>query len=228
MKARQIHGWHVTTAEARQIQFQLRDRVVRQNDGSTPRYVAGADISFKRNGTATAAAVVLSFPEMEVVECVVIQGRPEFPYVPGLLTFREAPLVLDAFSRIGTTPDLVLVDGQGIAHPRRFGIASHLGLLFDIPTIGCAKSRLCGEHEEPPIQAPGKSPLTDDGELIGAVLRTKTGCRPIYVSIGHRIDLPTAVERVLACCRGYRLPEPTRLAHLAAGGATVPALAWAR
>ena len=228
MKARQIHGWHVTTAEARQIQIQLRDRVVTKGDGSTPRYVAGADISFKRNGTATAAAVVLSFPEMEVVESVVIQGRPEFPYVPGLLTFREAPLVLDVFDRIATTPDLILVDGQGIAHPRRFGIASHLGLLFDIPTIGCAKSRLCGEYEEPPLQAPGRSPLMDDGELIGAVLRTKTGCRPLYISVGHRIDLPTAVERVLACCRGYRLPEPTRLAHLAAGGAPVPAMAWAR
>jgi deoxyribonuclease V len=228
VKARQIHGWHVTTAEARQIQFQLRDRVIRKSDGSMPRYVAGADISFKRNGTATAAAVVLSFPEMEVVESVVIQGRPEFPYVPGLLTFREAPLVLEAFERIGTTPDLILVDGQGIAHPRRFGIASHLGLLFDVPTIGCAKSRLCGEHQEPAVQAPAWSPLTHDGELIGAVLRTKTGCRPLYVSIGHRIDLPTAVERVLACCRGYRLPEPTRLAHLAAGGAFVPPVVPAR
>jgi deoxyribonuclease V len=165
---------------------------------------------------------------MEVVESVVIEGRPGFPYVPGLLTFREAPLVLDAFDRIATTPDLILVDGQGIAHPRRFGIASHLGLLFDIPTIGCAKSRLCGEHEGPPLQAPASSPLTDEGELIGAVLRTKTGCKPLYISIGHRIDLPTAVERVLACCRGYRLPEPTRLAHLAAGGAPVQAMAWAR
>ena len=228
VKARQIHGWHVTTSEARKIQFELRDRIVRKCDGATPRYVAGADISFKRNGTATAAAVVLSFPEMEVMESVVIEGRPEFPYVPGLLTFREAPLVLDAFDRIGTTPDLILVDGQGIAHPRRFGIASHLGLLFDVPAIGCAKSRLCGQHEEPPLQAPAHTPLNDDGELIGAVLRTKTGSRPLYISIGHRIDLPTAVERVLACCRGYRLPEPTRLAHLAAGGGLVPTTVSAR
>ena len=224
MKARQIHDWRVTTAEAREIQEQLRYQVTRKSDGVTPRFVAGADISFKHDGSAVAAAVVLSFPEMELVEIRVIEGRPEFPYVPGLLTFREAPMILAAFEQIENSPELVLVDGQGIAHPRRFGIASHLGLLLDTPTIGCAKSRLCGQHEEPPLESPGWTELRDDEEVIGAVVRTRTSTKPLYISIGHKIDLPTAIERVLECCRGYRLPEPTRLAHLAAGGNLIAAV----
>ena len=218
MKARQIHEWHVTTAEAREIQEHLRHEVVRMNDGSTPRFVAGADISIRQDGTAVAAAVVFFYPQMQLAETSVVEGMPEFPYVPGLLTFREAPLILAAFEKIKNTPQLILVDGQGIAHPRRFGIASHLGLLLDTSTIGCAKSRLCGQHEEPSLEAPGWTELTDDDEVIGAVVRTRTSTRPLYISIGHKIDLQTAIDRVLECCRGYRLPEPTRLAHLAAGG----------
>ena len=224
MKARQIHGWHVTTAEAREIQEHLRQEVVSTSNGSTPRFVAGADISFRRDGTAVAAAVVFSFPQMQLVETSVVEGSPEFPYVPGLLTFREAPLILAAFEKIKNTPELILVDGQGIAHPRRFGIASHLGLLLDTSTIGCAKSRLCGQHEEPSLEAPGWTELTDNDEVIGAVVRTRTRTRPLYISIGHKIDLQTAIDRVLECCRGYRLPEPTRLAHLAAGASLVGAV----
>ena len=217
MKAKDLHSWHVTTAEARDIQFRLRDMVVKASDSLAPHFVTGADISFSRDGAATASAVTLSFPDLELVESVVIEGRASFPYVPGLLTFREAPLLLSAFEQLKITPDVVLVDGQGIAHPRRFGVASHLGVLLDIPTVGCAKSRLCGEHEDLPLEEPGHTLLKDGGEIIGAAVRTRTGSRPLYVSIGHRVDLPTAIDLVMACCRGYRLPEPTRLAHLAAG-----------
>jgi deoxyribonuclease V len=138
--------------------------------------------------------------------------------VPGLLTFREAPLILAAFEKLKVAPDLVIVDGQGIAHPRRIGLASHLGLCLGLPTIGCAKSRLCGEHEMPGFEAGSYAELRDNGEVIGVVLRTRAGVKPVYVSIGHLIDLPSAVRTVLDCCRGYRLPEPTRLAHQAAGG----------
>jgi deoxyribonuclease V len=138
--------------------------------------------------------------------------------VPGLLSFREAPLILAAFEKLTATPDLVFVDGQGIAHPRRIGLASHLGLCLGLPTIGCAKSRLCGEHETPGFAAGSYAELRDNGEVIGAAVRTRAGVKPVYVSIGHMIDLPSAIRRVLDCCRGYRLPEPTRLAHMAAGG----------
>jgi deoxyribonuclease V len=140
-----------------------------------------------------------------------------FPYVPGLLSFRETPVLLEPLSRV-RKPDLLLVDGQGFAHPRRFGIACHLGLLLDVPAIGCAKSRLCGEHAEPDWAAGSQAPLRDGGQVIGAVLRTRDGVNPIYVSVGHRIGLAEAAEWVLRCCRGLRLPEPTRLAHQAAGG----------
>lgn len=218
MKAKDIHSWQVTTAEARDIQFRIRDLVVKETGSLAPHFVTGADISFRRDGGATAAAVTLSFPSLEVVESVVIEGHASFPYVPGLLTFREAPLLLSAFERMKITPDFILVDGQGIAHPRRFGVASHLGVLLDVPTIGCAKSRLCGEHDDLALEAPARTLLRDGTEIIGAAVRTRTGSRPLYVSIGHRVDLPTAIELVLACCRRYRLPEPTRLAHLAAGG----------
>jgi deoxyribonuclease V len=149
-----------------------------------------------------------------------VTERVEFPYVPGLLTFREAPLILAAFEKLTVTPDLVMVDGQGIAHPRRIGLAAHLGLCLGIPAIGCAKSRLIGEYAEPENESGSYTELSDKGEVIGAVVRTKAGVKPVYVSIGHMIDLPSAIDRVLDCCRGYRLPEPTRLAHIAAGRVT--------
>ena len=188
-------------------------------DITAPRLIVGVDISVDRfSGTGRGAAVVLSYPDLVIVETQVVTDSIEFPYVPGLLSFREAPLILAALEKLTVTPDLILVDGQGMAHPRRMGLASHLGLFLGVPTIGCAKSRLCGECEEPGREAGSYADLTDKGEVIGAALRTRAGVKPVYVSIGHMIDLPSAMRWVLACCRGYRLPEPTRLAHQAAGG----------
>jgi deoxyribonuclease V len=218
MEIGRLHGWRVTATEAIKIQNHLAGQVFRTGDVH-PRFIAGVDISVDRaSGTGTGAVVVLSYPGLEVVEVEVVTDRIAFPYVPGLLSFREAPLVLAACEKLSVTPDLFLVDGQGIAHPRRMGLASHLGLFWNTPTIGCAKSRLCGVHDEPGNEAGSHAELFDKGEVIGAVLRTRTGVNPVYVSIGHKISLPTAVNWIMACCRGYRLPEPTRLAHQAAGG----------
>jgi len=219
MKVARLHGWRVTAAEAIQIQKELASKVSRTGNIDNPRLIAGVDISVNRTaGTGTAAVVVLSYPELEIIETSMITDRLTLPYIPGLLSFREAPLILASCERLTVKPDLVMVDGQGIAHPRRMGLASHLGLFLDIPTVGCAKSRLCGRHEEPGTEAGNYADLMDGGEVIGAVLRTRGGVKPVYVSIGHRVDLTTAIHWVLACCRGYRLPEPTRLSHQAAGG----------
>jgi len=219
MKARHLHGWTVTPQEAKQIQSDLAARVSRQREVNDVRYVAGVDISVRRGDVpARAAVVVLGYPEMEVIEVEVIETRVSFPYIPGLLSFREAPLIIAACEQLTTEPDIVLVDGQGIAHPRRIGLASHLGVLWDRPTIGCAKSRLCGDHGPVPSDAGSYAEITDGDEVIGAALRTRRDVKPMYISIGHKVDLPAAIEWVLRCCQGRRLPEPTRLAHLAAGG----------
>jgi len=224
MKVNHLHRWNLTTTQAREVQLELASRVSRTNEVVSPRFIAGVDISVDRaRGVARGAVVVLSYPNLKVVETRVVEGRVDFPYIPGLLTFREAPLTLAAFERLDITPDLVLFDGQGIAHPRRMGLAAHLGLFLDTPTIGCAKSRLCGSHQIPPQEAGGYAELMDGEEIIGAALRTKAGTKPVYVSIGHRVDLQASIYWVMRCCRGYRLPEPTRLAHLAAGGKLVGA-----
>jgi deoxyribonuclease V len=181
------------------------------------------DISVeKTRGIARGAVVVLSYPELSLVEMKTVQGKLDFPYVPGLLSFRESPLILSACEQLVTTPDLILVDGQGIAHPRRIGLASHLGLLLDTPTIGCAKSLLCGKHEIPGGDVGSYAMILEGDETLGAALRTRTMVKPVYVSTGHRISLQSAIHWVLECCRGYRLPEPTRIAHLAAGGNLKP------
>jgi deoxyribonuclease V len=219
MKIVARHGWRVSTAQAIEIQAELAGEVCQVGSIKSPRLIGGVDISVNRwAGTGMGAAVVLSYPGLEIVETKVVSDRIEFPYVPGLLSFREAPLILAALERITATPDLIMVDGQGMAHPRRMGLASHLGLFLGVPTIGCAKSRLCGECGEPSYGPGSYTELKDKGEVIGAVLRTRAGVKPVYVSIGHMIDLASAIRWVLACCRGYRLPEPTRLAHQAAGG----------
>ena len=211
------HDWHVTTTEATRIQTDMAGQVSHEGDVD-PRFIAGVDISVDRaSATGTGAVVVLNYPELEIVEVKVVTDRIEFPYVPGLLSFREAPLVLAACEKLTLTPDLFIVDGQGIAHPRRIGLASHLGLFLDTPTIGCAKSRLCGTHKTPEDEAGSQAELIDKGEIIGVVLRTRTGAKPVYVSLGHKISLKSAVNWVLACCCAYRLPEPTRLAHQTAG-----------
>jgi len=214
-----LHSWQVSPAQALDIQLRLASQVSRSNEVSSPRFIAGVDISVNRaRGVATGATVVLNYPELRLVETKVVSGRVAFPYVPGLLSFREAPLTLAACERLGVIPDLILVDGQGIAHPRRMGLASHLGLFLDTPTIGCAKSLLCGSHKQPSDELGSYAEVVDRGETIGVALRTKSAAQPIYVSIGHKVDLETAIYWVLACCRGYRLPEPCRLAHLAAVG----------
>jgi len=213
-----LHDWRVTTTEAIAIQTELAGQVSHTGDVDH-QLIAGVDISVDRvSGTGTGAVVALSYPGLEVVAVEVVTDRIEFPYVPGLLSFREAPLVLAACEKLAVRPDLFIVDGQGIAHPRRIGLASHLGLFLDTPTIGCAKSRLCGVHVLPDDEVESHAELIDKDEKIGAVLRTRMGVKPVYVSIGHRISLQSAIYWVLACCRGYRLPEPTRLAHQAAGG----------
>ncbi len=219
VKVGSLHGWRVSTSQAAEIQLRLASQVRRSNEVVTPRFIAGVDISVDRTqGMGRGAVVVLSYPELEIAEVQTVEDSIGFPYVPGLLTFREAPLTLAACEKLTITPDLILVDGQGIAHPRRLGLASHLGLFLDTPTIGCAKSRLCGRHGTLAEEPSSYAELTDNEEVIGAVLRTKARVKPVYVSIGHRVDLESAIYWTLQCCRGYRLPEPTRLAHLAAGG----------
>ena len=219
MEYRALHSWDVTPEEARQIQNKLRTQVISTDQFGTINTVAGVDIGLKKD-TAIASVVVLSFPELQVVDSVATASPVRFPYIPGLLSFREIPPLLTAFDQLQTVPDLVIVDGQGIAHPRRFGLASHLGLILDKPAIGCAKSRLCGQYNEPDSEQGAYTYLTDKGEVIGAAVRTRTNVRVVYVSIGHRISLDSARMWTLACCRGYRLPETTRHAHNAASGKT--------
>ena len=214
------HPWNLSPSEARALQQELRGRV-REEVLSTPVRVAGVDVSV-RGQTARAAVVILSFPDLEPLEAAAAEQPLTFPYVPGLLAFREGPAVLTALEKVRTRPDVLIFDAQGLAHPRRMGLATHLGVLLDLPSVGCAKSRLCGDHEEPPQKRGSWVPLWDGGEVIGAVVRTRVGVRPVYVSVGHRTDLESAVELVLSCCSRYRLPEPTRWAHRVAGGESLP------
>ena len=214
MKARKLHGWDLTPKQAIALQARLRDRVDRADRIGAVRRIAGVDVGFEREGAVTRAAVaVLAFPGLALVEQAVVRRPTRFPYVPGLLSFREAPAVLAAFARLRAAADLILYDGHGVAHPRRFGIASHLGVLLDTPTIGVAKTRLIGDHRALPPRRGAWVPLLDEGETIGAVLRTRTGVKPVYVSIGHRVSLASAVRWVIACAPKYRLPETTRWAH---------------
>ncbi len=219
MKVNHLHNWQITPKQARTVQNELSGMVSRNGNVEAPHLIAGVDISCSRfRNTARAAVVLLDYPALNPVDFAISEKPIGFPYIPGLLSFREAPLILDACEKLHLTPDILLVDGQGIAHPLRIGLASHLGLFLNIPTIGCAKSRLCGEHEVVPDETGTYVELKDKEEVIGAVLRTKIHTKPIYVSIGHLINLTSAVNLVVACCRGYRLPEPTRLAHQVAGG----------
>jgi deoxyribonuclease V len=214
MEARRFHAWDLIPREAIALQTELRGRVERKDRIGAVRRIAGVDVGFEQDGRVTRAAVaVLEYPGLALVEQVVVRVATTFPYVPGLLSFREAPAVLAAFERVRIAPDLILYDGQGIAHPRRFGIASHVGLLLDCPSIGVAKSRLVGAHRMPATRRGAWTPLRDADELIGAVLRTRAGVKPLYVSIGHRVSLATAVRWTMACVTRYRLPETTRWAH---------------
>jgi deoxyribonuclease V len=216
------HAWDVTPAQARAIQLEGRTRVLAQDRLVEVRRVAGIDVGFEAGGAVTRAAVaVLDFPSLRLVESAVVRLPTRFPYVPGLLSFRETPAVLEALARLAGPPDLLLCDGQGLAHPRRFGLACHLGVLADLPSIGVAKSRLIGTHGTLPESRGAWVPLLDGEETIGAVLRTRRAVAPLYVSIGHRISLPTAIGWVLACTTRYRLPETTRHAHRLASGPAI-------
>jgi deoxyribonuclease V len=223
VRLRDLHPWRVTPTEATAIQARLAPQVVAEGDPSDSpegvRYVAGADIALGKpalrgveESNGRGAVVLLSYPGLRLIEQHLVDEPVTFPYVPGLLAFREAPVLARAFEKLERTPDLLLVDGHGLSHPRRFGLACHLGLLLDVPTIGVAKSRLVGRHEEPPPEAGGRAELRDGPDLLGLVLRTRDRVSPVYVSVGHRIGLQQAAEWVLRVCRGYRLPEPTRLA----------------
>jgi deoxyribonuclease V len=217
MKITVPHSWQVSTAEAKDIQLSLREKVSFEPGFGTVRTVAGVDVGMEGD-LARAALVVLSFPAMAPLEQTVAQAPAAMPYIPGFLAFREAPAVVAACEKLEIEPDLFIFDGQGFAHPRRLGIASHIGVILDKPSIGCAKSRLCGTHHEPAPEAGSYVHLHDGEEIIGAVVRTRDNVSPVYVSVGHRIDLETAIEYVLGCCKGYRLPETTRYAHRAASG----------
>ncbi len=205
--------WPVSPAEARAEQERLAPRVIRADRLGPVRRVAGLDVHYAPGaGLAWAAAVQVDAGTRELLESALACAPLAFPYLPGLLSFREAPAALSALALLRPAPDLLLVDGQGLAHPRRFGLACHVGLLADLPTIGVAKSRLLGEYEAPPAEAGSWVPLRDRGETVGAVVRTRTGARPLFVSIGHRVSLETAVAWTLRLCAGRRLPEPVRLA----------------
>jgi deoxyribonuclease V len=202
-------------ARAQALQAQLRRRVRTSGGPRRVKLVAGADLAYLGDGSRAWAAVVLWSPaDGSVVETVTVSGRPGFPYVPGYLSFREGPLLLRAFKRLQRTPDLVLFDGQGIAHPRGLGLAAHLGVLLDLPSVGCAKSRLVGEHDEPGPRRGDWAPLLLEGRRVGAVLRTRESVKPLWISPGHRMGVPQAVRWALACCR-TRVPEPIRLAEQA-------------
>ena len=206
-------SWPATAAEAIALQKQLAPAVETADRLGAVRTIAGIDVAFPGGGALTRAAiVVLSYPDLAVIETRVVEEPTRFPYVPGLLSFREAPAVLSALGELDSVPDLLMVDGHGIAHPRRLGIACHLGLLASLPAIGVAKSRLCGRHDEPGTEKGSRTPLADGDAVLGAVLRTRARVKPVFVSAGHRVGLETAVKLVLACAPRFRLPEPTRLA----------------
>lgn len=214
MRYTDLHSWNVTPESAKEIQWRLRDQVVMRDQLGTVRFVAGVDVGFDKDGKIMRAAVaVLRFPELDLVEHSISRGPIRFPYIPGLLSFRETPAVLEALGRLRQPPDLILCGGQGLAHPRRFGLACHIGVLSSVPTIGVAKTWLVGAHAPVGSVRGAWQPLIDDGDVVGAVLCTKTGVRPVYVSIGHLVSLKTAIDYVLRCTLAFRLPETTRQAH---------------
>ena len=219
MKLKIRHPWNVDPGEAVKIQRRLAPRVVTVDQIGRVRLVAGVDVGFERRNTVTrAAVVVLTFPELVVYEQSIARRPTSFPYIPGLLSFREVPAVLDALEQLNCAPDLLLCDGQGLAHPRRFGLACHIGLIAGTASIGVAKTRLVGDYIEPGNEKGSWSPLTQEGRTIGAVLRSRSNTRPLFVSVGTGVSLETAIHFVLACTTRYRLPETTRLAHRLASG----------
>ena len=217
MMGAEAHPWAVSVQEAFRIQEELREKLVLEDAPEAPKTVAGVDVSYSRaRDLLFSAIVVLDAGSLEPVEIATASLQPVFPYVPGLLTFREGPVVLEAYERLRGEPDLLMFDGQGIAHPRGLGLASHIGVLLDRPSVGCAKSRLLGEYKEPKQKRGSMRTLSVGRKKVGVVLRTKDRTKPLFVSPGHRVSVDTAARRVLEAGKGYRLPEPTRLAHIAA------------
>jgi deoxyribonuclease V len=211
MKPKLHSRWNLSPRLAMRLQERLRERVVLEDRFDTIRTVAGADLAFDpATSVAFAGVITYRLPELQEIERQMARLKLRFPYVPGLLSFRESPILLAAFARLHTEPDLILIDGHGRAHPRLFGIACHIGVLFDKPTIGCAKSLLVGDYEEPPARAGSASPLIFHNQPVGMVLRTREGVKPIFVTQGHRVSLRTAVRLVSACVDGFRIPKPTR------------------
>ena len=214
MRLAHRHAWKVTPKQAIAVQNRLRTRVITRGEFGAISTVAGVDVGFENDGKVTRAAIaVLTFPSLQLQTVSIARCDTSFPYIPGLLSFRELPAVLQALEKLGALPDMFLCDGQGYAHPRRFGIASHLGVLTDIPSIGVGKTRLTGDHKVVPNRRGAWQPLLDNGEIIGAVVRTRVNVKPVFISIGHRIGLETAIHFVLQCTTRFRLPETTRMAH---------------
>jgi deoxyribonuclease V len=212
MKIEKPQSWPQTVEEAKAIQEELRGQVIVEDDLPTVRYVAGVDAGYQEQNKLTQAAVaVLSFPDLQLCDRAIARCPTQFPYIPGFLSFREVPAVLEALEQLTILPDLLLCDGQGLAHPRRFGMACHLGVLTNLPAIGVAKSRFIGTHEALSPERGSWQPLLDKGETVGAVLRSRSHVNPLYISIGHRISLQTALDYVLRCTPQYRLPETTRM-----------------
>ncbi len=215
MKYRKLHPWKVTPQQALKIQADLAKMVVLKKDFDQIKRIAGVDASYHLATKRIYSGIIIySFPDLSLLEQRYASRRIEFPYVPGLLTFREGPAILAAFEKLKKAPDLIIFDGQGIAHPRGMGLATHMGILLNLPSIGCAKSRLIGEYTQPANRVGAYSCLKDEARTVGAVIRTRKHVRPVFVSPGFKIDLPTSIEIVLQCTRGYRLPEPTRQAHI--------------
>ncbi len=214
MKINKIHNWDLSYSQVISLQKELAGRVEHKKIRHKPETIAGLDCAFSKDGKRIIAAiVVLRFGDFTLIETQKAIQEVNFPYIPGLLSFREAPVCIAAAEKLKTTPGIFMIDGQGFAHPRRLGIASHLALFFDKPTIGCAKSRLIGEFSEPASKKGNFSPLTDKGEIIGAAVRTRTNVKPVFVSVGNKCLLEDAIEITLACATKYRISEPTRLAH---------------
>ncbi|MBI4482786.1 MAG: deoxyribonuclease V [Acidobacteria bacterium] len=214
MEYRELHAWDLTYQQARELQTELRKKLIFRAPERDFQIVAGADVAYdKPTQRVFAAIVTVDLGIMKVLEEACAFARGKFPYIPGLLTFREAPTLLEAWKRLSVRPEVLICDGQGYAHPRRFGLACHVGMLVDLPTIGCAKTRLIGEYESPRLRRGEFSPLREGGEQIGAVLRTQDRVKPLFISQGYKISLDQALEVVLRAARRYRLPEPVRLAH---------------
>ena len=216
MKFKQLHSWRVNYKKAVQIQETLRDLLTFEKYTGKIQTIAGTDVSYDKHSDRFFAGVVVFKlnKHLEMIEEATAMGKARFPYIPGLLSFREAPILLRAFRKLKNNPDVILFDGQGIAHPRRFGLASHMGLILDKPSIGCAKSRLVGEYSSVENTAGAYSKLIYGNKVVGVVLRTKKNTKPIFVSPGHKINLSLAIRITLKTCCGYRIPEPTRQAHL--------------